>query len=157
MIRESLAELVNRIAYLKEANTRLEARVRLLTEETEKAKTRHADYRTLVIKLRDDTQSTLANWAFKSIEDFHLKANAALAVEKLLGDIAVAQHDLADERKMFDWLSQHLGNGCIEEDGTQVELVLHMDNGVVDIPQSWRMAITKHLESKAKHEHLRET
>jgi hypothetical protein len=157
VIRESLAELVNRIQYLKEANTRLEARVRLLTEETEKAKTRHADYRTLVIKLRDDTQSTIANWAFKSIEDFHLKANAALAVEKLLGDIAVAQHDLADERKMFDWLSQHLGNACIEEDGTQVELVLHMDNGVVDIPQSWRMAITKHLESKAKNEHLRET
>jgi hypothetical protein len=32
-----------------------------------------------------------------------------------------------------------------------------MDNGVVDIQQSWRMAITKHLESKAKNEHLRET
>ena len=146
MIRESVAELVNRIGYLKEANTRLEARVKLLTEETEKAKTRHADYRTLVIKLRDDTQSTVANWAFKSIEDFHLKANAALAVEKLLGDIAVAQHDLAYEIKMFDWLAGHLGKACIEDDGKQVELVLHMDNGVVDIAKSWRVAISKHLD-----------
>ena len=146
MIRESVAELVNRIGYLKEANTRLEARVKLLTEETEKAKTRHADYRTLVIKLRDDTQSTVANWAFKSIEDFHLKANAALAVEKLLGDIAVAQHDLAYEIKMFDWLAGNLGRACIEDDGKQVELVLHMDNGVVDIAKSWRVAISKHLD-----------
>jgi hypothetical protein len=146
VIRESVAELVNRIGYLKEANTRLEARVKLLTEETEKAKTRHADYRTLVIKLRDDTQSTVANWAFKSIEDFHLKANAALAVEKLLGDIAVAQHDLAYEIKMFDWLAGHLGKACIEDDGKQVELVLHMDNGVVDIAKSWRVAISKHLD-----------
>jgi hypothetical protein len=146
VIRESVAELVNRIGYLKEANTRLEARVKLLTEETEKAKTRHADYRTLVIKLRDDTQSTVANWAFKSIEDFHLKANAALAVEKLLGDIAVAQHDLAYEIKMFDWLAGHLGRACIEDDGKQVELVLHMDNGVVDIAKSWRVAISKHLD-----------
>lgn len=147
MIRESVAELVNRIGYLKEANTRLEARVKLLTEETEKAKTRHADYRTLVVKLRDDTQSTIANWAFKSIEDFHLKANAALAIEKLLGDIAVAQHDLAYESKMFDWLAGHLGKACIEEDGKQVELVLHMDNGVVDIAKSWRVAITQHLDT----------
>ena len=158
MTRESVAELVNRIGYLKEINARLEARVKLLTEEMEKAKERHEEYRTLVFKLRDDKQTTQANWAFRSIEDFHMKANAAKAVEQLLGEIAVAQKDLETERRLFDWLAESLEDACIDDDGSEVDPAAHMnDEAVNTFPLAWRIAITKHLERKAGDGHPRTT
>jgi len=156
MTREGVAELVNRIGHLKEANARLEARVRLLTEEMEKAKERHEEYRKLVVKLRDDKQTTQANWAFRSIEDSQMKSNAANAVEQLLGEIAVAQSDLENERRMLDWLADSLEDACIEDDGSEVDPAAYMNEETVEtFPQAWRIAITKHLERKAGDGHPR--
>jgi len=156
-VRESVAELVNRISHLKDTNARLEARVRLLTEEMEKAKQRHEEYRALVVKLRDEKQTTQSNWAFRSIEDFHMKANAALAVEQLLGEIAVALKDLEQERRMFDWLAEHLDDVTfVEDEGSEVDPTVHMDEETVDtFPKAWRIAIAKHLDRKDGDGHQR--
>jgi len=156
-VRESVAELVNRISHLKDINARLEARVRLLTEEMEKAKQRHEEYRSLVSKLREDKQTTQSNWAFRSIEDFHMKANAALAVEQLLDEIAVALKDLEQEQRMFNWLAENLDDKTfVGDEGSEIDPTVHMDEETVTtVPKAWRIAITKHLDGKDGNGHQR--
>lgn len=155
-LRESVAELVSRISHLREANARLEARLKLVREEMEKVKERHDKYRELVFNLREDKQTSQSNWAFRSMEDFHLKANAAIAVEQLLGELGVAQKDLERERVMFDWLADHLKDVCVEDNGVEIDPLMHMDEEtVVTAPQAWRVAITKYLDRKEPDEHQR--
>lgn len=145
-MKEGVAELVNRISYLKEANVRLEAQLKAVTDEIANAKARHDSYGQLLGKLREEKNTDSANWAFRVLQDFHLKADAAQAVEQLLADAVRATTIAESERQMLDFIIGNLPD-TLPADGETVDPGEYLDEGG-DRTKAWRAAIAAHLRRR---------
>lgn len=106
-MREGVAELTNRVMHLREANAGLEARLKAMSEALS-GKSKDEAMHALACRLREDKKTDQTNWPFRSIEDFHMKADAANAIDRLSGEVRAACIELEAERKMVDFMAQTL-------------------------------------------------
>lgn len=151
-MRDSVAEMTNRIAYLKEANARLEAQLKEIKDEIAKSRGRHDSYNALLNKLREEKNTDSANWAFRVLQDFHLKADAANAVERLLEDAVRATLLAESEREMLDTLIDCVGEVSFTTEYGDVDAIAYLGEDE-DMRRAWRLALADHIKRRTADGH----
>lgn len=148
-MREGVAELTNRVMHLREANAGLEARLKAMLEALS-SKSKDDAIHALVCRLREDKKTDQTNWPFRSIEDFHMKADAANAIDRLSGEIKAACIALEAERKMLDFMAETLEDTAFATPHGDVDPLDFIEEEGCWI-KAWRAAILAYMcRSKVK-------